>query len=199
MKYKGFKSMSKAYRDFETQNNTANIDPTTLGIYKNVYKINEINGEKLIEKAVVGPILSTILNHDGLLQIGDKILRINDEKVKIVAVKDIAELDKSNSKLVEEHFVEKIPVTLSKKNARGSGLDDWEQNEVVQEYQPSGLSKRRITRRLWAYNYYIGVILGGGPQYMYETGAILIHERKNWWGWAVLMRKVGLVVQEISK
>lgn len=177
--HKGFKSMSIAFREFETQNVMDTSDPTTLDTYKYVYKAVMRGEEKSIERAVTSSFLASMLNHEGLIQIGDNVLRINEEKVLSTKGANIKELDKENSRLVEEHLVEKIPIKISQKNGKLA----YDQQDVMEIYQPSGLSQRRILRKLRAEQYWLGIQLNGGPAYMFDVSGGLFHQRKNWWGW----------------
>ncbi|NBB21377.1 hypothetical protein GVN20_18570 [Runella sp. CRIBMP] len=180
-----FKSMAQAFKELSDKDLIGNSNSALLKTYQYVYKTTfDNNGEKSIERAVTGPLLSSILNHEGLIQIGDNLLRMNDEKVLSTDIRYISELEIPKSKFVEEHKVVNVPLQISSPNARLK----WDEEDVLTEYDPiGGGSKRRFKRLYFARNYFNGIdISGNGYDYMLEAGISMSHQRKNWWGWGAV-------------
>lgn len=177
--YEGFTSMNKTFHDFEASNIMDKADPVMLAKYKHIYRLNEVGGEKTLQKAVIGPYLSSLLNHEGLIQIGDNVMRMSDEKTLLVKEKDIAELDKPNSRLVTERLTENIPVISKNGRIEGNYNSDYE----IDRYTPNGMAQRRICVQKYAISRFMGWSFNSQGNYGIEVGSIAYHQRSNWWGW----------------
>lgn len=180
-----FKSMAQAFKELSDKDLIGNSNSALLKTYQYVYKTTfDNNGEKSIERAVTGPLLSSILNHEGLIQIGDNLLRMNDEKVLLTDIRYISELEIPKSKFVEEHKVINVPLQISSSNARLK----WDEEDVLTEYDPiGGGNKRRFKKAYFANNYFNGIDPSGNANnYVLEAGILMSHQRKNWWGWGAV-------------
>ncbi|MDF7816944.1 hypothetical protein P1X15_05030 [Runella sp. MFBS21] len=185
----GFKPLEIAFEEFNQQIETRKENTNNLELsYKHTYNIVENNGIKTYERAVSGPCLAFILNHEGLVQIGDSLYQINDQIVRYTNIQNALELLKNSSKFVKEYPVTEIKLIEEKSNARFADVDQW--GEVPNSpYTSPGLATRKFTWRQFAKSYNTGwgcTFDTGAPTcgfiYIYEVGLALKHERKNWLG-----------------
>jgi hypothetical protein len=185
----GFTSMSEAYRDFMK----SDIEEGAVGINRIISQ--EFDDVITVEKDRMGknnysitlpyPALSCLTNKDGLIQIGNNVIKITNKESRIANVKYIDELKANTlSNHIEVHKINHNLGSQSNKNSKI--LNDWEDISYVPYYPGGGFANRRFK----IHKYFDDIFLGWNgdfdePEYnyVYATGIYIIHQRDNWYGW----------------
>jgi hypothetical protein len=173
-KYPDFKSMRKAYDELVRYDIGKALTDGSIDSFKGVYRIvKESNGDKSYERAIFDQSLSTVLNAQGVFQIGDSLYRVSEQKTIALPIQYEAEL----SNELPAHGVVRTVIhryaTSSSPNARPAGSHD----DVNIEYHPDGLTVRRFRGVGVSTNYAFS------SDQHWEAGYKVWHQRNNWWGW----------------
>lgn len=170
----GFKSMQEKYDELIKYDIGKAITDGTIENYKDVLDISiDDKGRKDYEIAVKNHLLASVLNENGLVQVGDKVIKMDGKTSKRVQEQNISDLF-----LPSAPNMEVIPsgnkINSDKfKNAKVAGQVDTERIETYYNY-PGGECKRfrtyiGIYETFWSSNIYLE---------FYVT-----HKRDVWWGW----------------
>jgi len=176
----GFTSLNKAYQAFLSKNHEGLIPAE----YADVAKIFIDNdGRKSYERALKMSSLSALVNRDGLVQIGEKVMKFSDENVKITEAKYIRELetDIQSSHVKVNNVIQSKIISKIEKGARVTDFDvDWQKTWEVYDWwhypKPSGADRRFQSRR-YARTY------NQGQYYLWGVGVEICHQRDDFWGW----------------
>lgn len=178
-RFNGFVSLKNHYDELVKNDVGEVIKTGMIAKYQYAYKIEkDVKGIDDYVQAVKDNALASILNKDGLVQIGDNIYRVNDEHILKANIRYKADLLQGiNANNVQVQNVTNLPVNekhLVKARLSGEvdGYDDV-------YYTPwSGASQRRFSINWWAKQYcWLGYI---------SMGMDVSHKRNNWWGWGAI-------------
>jgi hypothetical protein len=170
-RFPNFKSMRKAYDELVTYDIGKALTDGSINSYKGVYRIvEESDGDKSYERAIFDQGLSTVLNTQGVFQIGDSLYRISEQRTIVVPISYQAEVNDENP---THGLVRAVTHRYNSKNARlRSDHDDYNV-----QYSPAGLALRRFRGIGVSTNYAFS-----WDQH-WEAGYKVWHQRHNWWGW----------------
>lgn len=174
-RFNGFKSLRSHYEELVAGDICVAIKEGTLEKYKYAFSVHkDENGIDSYDCSVTDTPLASVLNKDGLVQIGDYVYRVTDERmlrVKFDKKSDLFHTVLPNT--VESQIVEHKPIQLKNlKNGRMS-LDVYPDPVTYTPFP--GASERRFVPNYWAINYcWLGYA---------STGLEVKHQRRNWWGW----------------
>lgn len=173
-KFPTFRSLRKAYDELVKYDIGKALTDGSIDSFKDVYRvITENNGEKSYERAIVDLSLSTVLNAQGVFQIGDSLYRISEEKTIALPLRYETEI---NDELPAHGVVRPVIhryTTAKSPNARPAG----NHYDVTIEYHPDGLTLRRFRGVGVSTNYAFS------SDQRWEAGYKVWHQRNNWWGW----------------
>lgn len=172
----GFTSLDEAYKEFLSKNYEGLIPKE----YDDVAKIIIDNdGGKSYEMGLTMPSLSVLVNRDGLVQVGEEVMKFSDENLKITDVKYIQELE-TNVKSSHVKVNKVIQGEIMLKNAKGERIKDytWETYNWWHYPKPSGYADRRFQSRIYAKT------VNAGQYYIWDVGVEIVHQRNDFWGWA---------------
>ena len=187
-KYPNFKSLRSAFD--EMQERGVLISAKDKDAFKHCYRYQD-GGEqgKLLRPAISGQIMSSLVNAQGMVQIGDSIMRVSDEKVLKVHVKSLAELDEPQSALVKEYKVISNLHHKKEANARTEYDNTVSVQPYFGEYQDNSGNNYRFMKVFiltmytfgeWRYYFREGRF---GFAWYYESLTGLIHEKQNGSNW----------------
>ena len=173
----GFTSLGEAYSKYVIENAEKAIGEVNKDYDDAVFILTDNEGKKSYERTVTMPSLVALINQKGIVQIGDKILKISDEEVRITTLSFKSELE-----LVSPSNHVKInKVThgkLNEKSAKGAKVNSEYNRHSSKEYSGiGGFSKRRVLYHKFATLYNIGYT------FLWSIGCHMIHQRSNWNGW----------------
>jgi hypothetical protein len=173
-KYSGYKSMRAAYNELIKYDIGKALTDGSISAYEGSYSVTvEKDGQKSYDRAIVDQALATIVNSQGITQVGDSLYRINERWVVALPVQYKSEI--SNEQPVhgvQRAVVHKVLSVSQSPNARL--LSDHDQNYI--EYHPDGLKLRRFRTLGWSTNYWVS-------QQYWSAGYRVWHQRNNWYGW----------------
>ena len=184
----GFTSTHEAYQEFYSQDvEGAKGSKLTIDkVYDDVVVIEKdrqgINNYKI---TIPYPALSCLTNKDGIVQIGNKVIKITSEDSRIADVKYINELEKNILSIhISVHKINHLLKPQSVKN--GKVLDDWSESSYYDYSLGGGFAARRFEIRKdfvdinfgWNWNF-------DEPKwtFLYMAGYRIEHQRDNWYGW----------------
>ena len=184
----GFTSTHEAYEEFYSHN-VEGVRGTKLTIDKEyddvVINKKDKQGKDNYKITIPYPALSCLTNKDGVIQIGDQVIKITDEESRIADVKYVNELEKN---VLSNHIsIHKINQHLKPQSVKnGKVLDDWSETTHHDYSLGGGFAARRfeITKK------FVDIFLGWNgsfdePKYnfIYFSGLNVEHQRDNWYGW----------------
>jgi hypothetical protein len=178
----GFTSLNETYKEFFSKDSEGGIEGTERVISKEYDDAVDIRidklGKKSYERSLSLPALATLTNHEGIVQIADKVLKFSSQDVKIAKViNDLRNDLKSNN--VEVNKI--IGRSDTKENKSAKVLTDYDDYKDISYPIPSGFAQRKfvVHKRVNAYN--IG--WWGTFTYLWFAGVTVEHQRNNWYGW----------------
>lgn len=167
--FEGFTSLRSAYRRInleEVANNAASLKALEAVMIKE----QSSDGDSF-ERSIVDPLLATLVNEKGLLQVGDSLYKISDKQVRKTHVKNIDEIDNLNSRQV---IVKKPSKYGLSKGGRIAGTKEIDEYEYVTYYADG--RQHRYKSNGWAVNYWF--------ENYRSTGIRVTHQRKVTFGWS---------------
>jgi len=172
--YPAFKSMRKVYDELVRYDIGKALVDGSINSFKGVYRIvKESDGQNSYERAIFDQSLSTVLNAQGVFQIGDSLYRISEEKTIALPVRYETEInDELPVHGVVRNVIHRYAATKSP-NARPAGSH----YDITIEYHPDGLTLRRWRGVGVSTNYAFS------SDQRWEAGYKVWHQRNNWWGW----------------
>ncbi len=173
----GFTSYNEVYEEFVKNNLEKNIDENYKGIAKIVI---DSDGKKSYAKALIFNSITPLLNRNGLVQVGEKIIKFSDDVVKIANIKYIAELESDiTSPHVVVNKIIKKEITEANKSVKSAKVKDyfWEVYDWWHYPRPSWAADRRVESRRYA------ATANVGQYYIWEFGFTIQNQRDDFWGW----------------
>ncbi|MFN4145177.1 MAG: hypothetical protein ACK4GN_05130 [Runella sp.] len=176
--FPNFKSLSDHFQEMVSKDIGLLLKEGKLQEYRYSYTVKkDEKGDNDYVCSIQDKSLASVVNKDGLIQIGNYLYRINDEKMLRTKIQYKSELLQNiQGRNVEIQQVEHSPIKLKKRNNARQTLDEYPGPFY---YTPwSGASERRFEPNYWAMQYcWLGYK---------STGLSLAHKRKNWWGWGAI-------------
>jgi hypothetical protein len=110
-KFKGFTSMNEKYHELLKHDIGVAINDGTLKDYEYSYQITiNSDGSKEYDIAMRNKAIAAILNHKGILQIGDMVYRLNDKEIVEVPEDKVGELLVKNSAVVKKTLIKRFKI-----------------------------------------------------------------------------------------
>lgn len=174
VKVEGFKSVQEKYEELKKYDIGKAIKDGTIDKYSNILKITmDKNGIKDYDIAIQNHLLSAVLNEDGLVQVGDKVIKMDGDTSKRVSEKYISDLFLPSSVNVEVFPYENKLNVKNSKNSKVNG--NWDTTEYIPYDNLIGEHKRfrtvaEIYQTIWSSTIYLEFNV--------------THKRDTWYGWA---------------
>lgn len=187
-KYPAFRSLLTTFDEFRKKASLLSTDEKAEFRHCYRYTVDK-DGGRLLEPSVSGRTMGSLVNAHGLVQIGDSVLRISDEKVLKVHVSNINGLDEKKSAQVKEYEVIDSRREAGKPNARIEHTNVDYRSIVIGggSYTYSGENYRfqRATRMAmyntgWGYSFRDRRF---GFMWVYEVFALMVHEKASGSNW----------------
>ena len=188
-KYPAFRSLLTTFDEFQKKADL--LSTAEKAEYKHCYRYTvDKDGGRLLEPSLSGRTMGSLVNAQGLVQIGDSVLRISDEKVLKVHVSNINGLEGKISAQVKEYEVINSRREAGKPNARIEHTNvEYRTNVDNGEYMYGQLNYRfqRLTRMAmyntgWGYSFRDRRF---GFMWIYDVFALIVHERASGGSWSL--------------
>lgn len=174
--FTGFISLKNHYDELVRNDIGSAIQTGKLKNYEFAYVVvKDKDGANDYVCAVRDISLATVLNKDGLVQIGDVVYKVNDTQIMKASPAFKDDLLKRNvSTNVQTQDVLTLS-TLGKQSVNGRVSGEVDNYDDIYYTPWSGASERRFSVNWWAKQYcWLGYT---------SMGMDVSHKRKNWWGW----------------
>jgi hypothetical protein len=168
--------MKKKYDELLKHDIGVAIKDGSLKDYQYSYQIttNE-DGSKEFDIAIRNKAIATLLNHKGIIQIGDSVYRLNDKEITQVQERSINELFIRNSGSVKITPIKKFAISNKANKSAKQMASSFDEIINLQEYTPpgEGFSPRRFKTAVS-----MSLLWGKATGNYWTT-----HKRLNWYGW----------------
>jgi hypothetical protein len=172
-KFKGFTSMNEKYDELLKHDIGVAINDGTLKDYEYSYlvTINQ-DGSKEYDIAMRNKAIAAILNHKGILQIGDMAYRLNDKEIAEVPEEKVGELLVKNSGLVKKTPIQRFAISEKSSKSAKQMAPNFDEIVDIQEYNYGNDRLRFKT------NVTMSLLWGSAMGNYWVT-----HKKSTWYGW----------------
>jgi len=181
--FDGFTSMNTAYENLTESDFEKMAAANTTDGYENIITFVGVGEQREAVINIEDPLMASLVNKDGLLQIGEDVYKINYDQVVKVKVSDINKLE--GARLSNKNAsLEVLPVThtvLSEASSPNGRIA--EERVCTQEYRTSGGIggiKKRLVGEIYATT--IGVLysgVGARTKHQQRIGGVWFRKRTN--------------------
>ena len=172
-KFKGFTSMNEKYDELLKHDIGVAINDGSLKDYEFSYQVTtNQDGSKEYDIAMRNKAIAAILNHKGILQIGDMAYRLNDKEIAEVPEDKVGELLIKNSAVIKITPIKRLTISNKSNKSAKQMAPSFDEIVDIQAYSWGSDNLRFKT------NVTMSLLWGKAMGNYWVT-----HKKSTWYGW----------------